>query len=304
MTAYKDWIYFGSYKADFPSNIELFRTDGKTAIQVKEIAISHDSSGPTGFIEFKNHLYFIASYWENDIKKTRFWRTDGEVIIDELEAPSIEELDLPYEEGEPITGPSITPTEIVEYGGFLYFLGEHDTKGHSISRTDGESVIEYVTNVDDLNADSTISNLRRFNSPISFTVLSDWVYFRANDGIRGMELYRTNGNQTELVADIYPGSSSGFFYNPNDPSFALTVVDDWMYFAADDGVHGLEIWRSNGEATEIVEDINPGPASSSPYRISPYKSENDFGVLNGHFYFFCFSRRNYQNSLENKWDFH
>jgi ELWxxDGT repeat protein len=41
---------------------------------------------------------------------------------------------------------------------------------------------------------------------------------------------------------------------------------DELYLAADDGVHGRELWRTDGtaEGTRLVRDIRPGPASSSP----------------------------------------
>jgi ELWxxDGT repeat protein len=39
-----------------------------------------------------------------------------------------------------------------------------------------------------------------------------------------------------------------------------------LYFTANDGVHGLELWRSDGTAagTAMVADLRPGVASSSP----------------------------------------
>lgn len=46
------------------------------------------------------------------------------------------------------------------------------------------------------------------------------------------------------------------------------ALDGWMYTMADDGVHGYELWRTNGPTTELVEDINltsSGAGSSYPY---------------------------------------
>ena len=61
-----------------------------------------------------------------------------------------------------------------------------------------------------------------------------------------------------LVKDINPSGASS-------PS-QLTAVGAAIYFRANDGVHGVELWRSDGTAagTMLVKDINPGSASSNP----------------------------------------
>jgi len=60
-----------------------------------------------------------------------------------------------------------------------------------------------------------------------------------------------------MVKDIKPGSGSSSprsFFNAG----RLT------YFVADDGLHGFELWCTDGTAggTRLLKDINPGPASS------------------------------------------
>jgi ELWxxDGT repeat protein len=59
-----------------------------------------------------------------------------------------------------------------------------------------------------------------------------------------------------MVLDINPGPVSSY---PGD----LTDVNGTVFFAANDGLHGYELWRSDGTAagTQMVLDINPGPAS-------------------------------------------
>jgi hypothetical protein len=56
-------------------------------------------------------------------------------------------------------------------------------------------------------------------------------------------LWKTDGLVTSLVADINPGGSS----NPEK----LTVSGDYIYFVADDGISGKELW-----AHSISTDIN------------------------------------------------
>ena len=47
----------------------------------------------------------------------------------------------------------------------------------------------------------------------------------------------------------------------------LTNVGGTLFFAANDGTHGVELWRSDGTAggTQMVKDINPGSNGSYPW---------------------------------------
>ena len=62
-----------------------------------------------------------------------------------------------------------------------------------------------------------------------------------------------------MVKDIDPGSSGSV---PID----LTNVNGTLYFAANDGAHGEELWKSDGTAagTVMVKDIDPGATLRSP----------------------------------------
>ena len=58
-----------------------------------------------------------------------------------------------------------------------------------------------------------------------------------------------------------------------------------MFFQANDGIHGNELWRSNGtaEGTFLLNDITPGPGSDILY-AQPHLSE--LIVVNGKLYFY------------------
>ena len=47
---------------------------------------------------------------------------------------------------------------------------------------------------------------------------------------------------------------------------SLTAVGGTLFFTADDGSHGYELWKSDGTAagTVLVKDINPGTSGSDP----------------------------------------
>ena len=53
----------------------------------------------------------------------------------------------------------------------------------------------------------------------------------------------------------------------------LTSVNGVLYFVAGDGVHGREIWRSDGTAdgTVMVKNIGAGAASSVPSHLTPFR---------------------------------
>src|SRR5439155_9961293 len=58
---------------------------------------------------------------------------------------------------------------------------------------------------------------------------------------KGYELYATDGTAqgTQLVKDINPGPATSNAYH-------LVNGDKLLYFFADDGIHGSELWKSNG----------------------------------------------------------
>ncbi|HXH92897.1 MAG TPA: ELWxxDGT repeat protein, partial [Thermoanaerobaculia bacterium] len=102
------------------------------------------------------------------------------------------------------------------------------------------------------------------SEPGGFASIGNVTYFFANDGVSGNELWKTDGTTigTVLVRDIRPGPQSGV---PND-RVAASVVGNRMLFVATDGIHGLEVWSTDGTAdgTVMLADIAPGTASSNP----------------------------------------
>ena len=80
-----------------------------------------------------------------------------------------------------------------------------------------------------------------------FTTLLVFIGFAA-PASADVDVLRPLGEDTR---DSHPGS------------FAA-LPDDTVLFAADDGVHGRELWRTDGTAagTAMVADLAPGPTGS------------------------------------------
>ena len=101
-------------------------------------------------------------------------------------------------------------------------------------------------------------------------------FFRAWDKNHGEELWKTDGTEkgTKLIKDINPDSPPGARCDQGECGIpkgwshpdTVTVMGKQVFFAADDGKHGVELWKSDGteKGTTLVKDINTVPGNSNP----------------------------------------
>ncbi len=94
------------------------------------------------------------------------------------------------------------------------------------------------------------------SDPNWFVAARDHLFFTAEDGFAGRELWATRGwpAPPRRLGDLCPGPCSS---SPN----WLTPAGKLVYFVASDSAHGERLWRSDGTAagTLPLVDIVPGP---------------------------------------------
>src|SRR5262249_22218415 len=115
--------------------------------------------------------------------------------------------------------------------------------------------------------------------PSQLSNLNGTVLFRADDGVHGPELWKSDGTAdgTVLVKDIYPGSS---FSLTLDRGLGPMIANRSLFFTADDGVHWVQLWKSDGTTagTFMVKDIVPDVTST-------YRRIDLMGEANGTMFF-------------------
>jgi ELWxxDGT repeat protein len=99
-----------------------------------------------------------------------------------------------------------------------------------------------------------------------------------DEDARRVELWRSDGTVagTRLLRDIYPGARGSIVTSISTQPFS--VLGSNLYFTADDGVHGAELWSTDGTeaGTRMVADLAAGATDSLP---------NDFAVGGGRLWF-------------------
>jgi ELWxxDGT repeat protein len=140
-----------------------------------------------------------------------------------------------------------SPASMVKVGEAIYFS---TWNGPRFLRTDGT------------NAGTEVLGNDFMEEPV---VVGSHLFFVVT-GNAGKELWHLNPDtgQEELVKDIYPD------WPGSDPT-SLTSASGRLFFAADDGTHGKELWVSDGTdaGTTLVRDINSYD-SSTPRNFVEY----------------------------------
>jgi ELWxxDGT repeat protein len=247
---------------------ELWKSDGTAAgtVMVKDINPGPSGSFLSNLTAVGNTLFFSAN---DGVDGTELWKSDGTT------AGTVLVKDI-------FPGPSSSfPSNLTNVNGTLFFSASDPTAGTELWKSDGTTAGTVL--VKDIFPGSNTFGTPHSSFPFNLTAVGSLLFFSADDGANGRELWKSDGTTagTVLVKDIFPGATSGF-PNSSFPS-NLTAVGGTLFFSADDGVDGTELWKSDGTTagTVLVKDIFPGPSSSFPSNLTNVNGTLFFSANDG-----------------------
>ncbi|MCA9213603.1 MAG: peptidylprolyl isomerase, partial [Planctomycetales bacterium] len=245
---------------------ELWKTDGTVGgtTLVLDINPGLGSSDPTGLVEHNGMLYFAADDGETG---NELWKSDGTAAGTTLVHDIFPGTGYQAYYGD---GPySSNPIDIVSSNGRLYFAASDKDNGRELWASDGTSNGTVLVKDIAEGADTDYYTVPHSSSPTEIVGTGGMIFFAADDGVNGRELWQSNGTAagTVMVKDIKTGEEPYYYYdyqygtmpassNPN----SLTLVDGQLMFTAETEEHGRELWISDGTeaGTSLVRDILPG----------------------------------------------
>lgn len=266
LTALNGHLYFSAW--DETNGRELWTSDGTEAgtALVKDISPGDSSSfsnyyygSSPGFAVADGEIFFSA-YTEEEGRE--LWKTDGSEAGTTLVKDINPDVYSYYYSDE---GISSRPEQLTAVGDQVFFTADDGDNGEELWLTDGtEAGTQLVKNI----------SPSYYDSPSQLTAVGSTLFFTADNGTNGRELWKSDGTNggTTMVKDIFVGSG---YYSSSYPA-GLTAAGSTLYFSADNGSSGRELWKTDGTngGTAMVRDILPGSGGS----IYSYYSSEPFGV--------------------------
>ncbi len=270
-TAFKDQLFFRGVETASGLGGELWATNGtpEGTRMVRDIYTGPDWSSP-GYLTVADSLLFFLASSEDLVAggtETELWCSDG------TSEGTYMVKDIwpgPYHANG---GPGLNGyTSSAVVNGIYYFaakgpggyVGEDYIGGLELWRSDGTAEGTYL--VVDLTPTYVVPYGESWSYPNNLINFKNQLFFSASSTNTGNELFKSDGTagRTHLVKDICTdggnccGSSTHSY--PGD----FVIVDSLLYFTACDGIHGRELWKTDGTegGTNLVIDLTEGDESS------------------------------------------
>ena len=246
-------LFFNAKTTIYGNELWKCDTSANSIKQVKDIGISVNS-GLSGIsrnncFEFKGKLFFMA---DDGTSGNELWQSDGTETGTKLFKDFYPGYNGQLSSGTPVINLGIRKNFFASTD-YFYFTAIDNIHGEELWRSDGTPSGTIM--VKDIYIGTPQYGSPKYSSPTGFNMVNGILYFTADDGVHGRELWRSDGTEagTSLVKDIYIGTEGSLFFYPK-----FIVINNVLYFTADDGVHGTELWRSDGtpSGTILVKDIN------------------------------------------------
>lgn len=216
----------------------LWQTDGSAAGTIRTDSIpqfgSFDQVGES--IVFKGSLYFSGQRTVNNAQNSLYRLDSG--------------ASSPQQVGAGIVGSPFFPQSFVAIDDWLYCLSPisspSNPTGLVLWKTNGADADTQVVRVFQTSTSLVSSGLP--SSEFRLENVNGTLLFKANDGVGGVELWKSDGTEggTVLVKDIRPGSGSSIPNQDDDSWDNFVNIGGILYFTANDGTSGRELWRSDG----------------------------------------------------------
>jgi len=257
LISFNGQLYYRAFRSNI--GLELWHFDGASQTPFDTFA-GTGSSLPQHFAEFNGALYFSANGTPE--QGSELWRYTG--------------TGVPTEAARVYPNNGSSPEHLTVFGNQLYFSANDGVHGRELWRFNGSTA--------SLAADIVPGGPASASNPGEMVVFQNRLYFAADDGVHGNELWSFDGSSAQLVPEINPtpdpGNGDTFLMDSNPRDF--TVLGDRLYFAADDGVHGRELWSYDGQTASLFLDINPGQYGSEVSELTVYNGQLFFSADNGY----------------------
>ena len=279
-TLFKEQLFFSGVETASGLGGELWATDGtpEGTRMIRDIYVGPGWSSPSYLTVKDSLLLFLAS--SEDLTaggiETELWRSDGTfegtyMVKDIWPGPY-------HSHG----GPGIDGyTSSAVVNGIYYFaakgpgeyVGENYIGGLELWRSDGTLEGTYI--VTDLTPTYDAIYGEAWSYPNNLINFKNQLFFSAFSTNTGNELFKSDGTAggTHLVKDICPDGGNCCGNSNHSYPGNFVIVDSLLYFMACDGIHGRELWKTDGteSGTNLVIDLTEGEESSTISEQTAFK---------------------------------